>query len=661
VIYPDFQYVDTASGGVQNRNHTQTLNSLKFSSETDCYRTYFRYPEEFKKHFDKTKSVRGYSGLAYADIFPVDIDHVDLAVAHKTARDFLIRIGLTFDVDIITLNLFFSGAKGFHIFIPAKMIGITPSQNIAMIFKKFADLLLTPWEIKYDAQIYDTTRLFRVNNTRNSKTGLFKVALTAEEVLEYDIAAIKELATNPRNGIKPEPAKFNPGLAALYKDATEKINQKPAINKVAVDSTQIVPKNTKLCYIELLKGTGEGERDATTYRLACYFKHQGLQEDMVVNLLLAWNTRNAPPLPERIIEDKVKSAFSEGARDDFGCNDSILQVHCQKGCYLLSKSTVLDISLVKNIEESAAAYEIYTDNLKKRLCIIDIPVIGPAMRGIAPGEVLVILARSGVGKTAVIMNLQMRIGLQIDSYQLFFTMEMPIAQVYERMAQCSMGITGREVENTFREKQERDYLARLQEQTRNMFKRILMVEKDFLTIEDMIALVRLAEQKVNQKIGVVVIDYMGRMKNKGKNSYEALSHNALAIKHMAKELDVAVICAAQVGREKGGDGSLPIDLDAARDSGQIEEAADFVIGMWRPDLKKNADAMEDKLIIKLLKNRRGPQYIEREMRFLKQLMRIDDYMNSFWNIPEPESRQCWYDKEDEPLPNEFALGDECPF
>jgi len=662
--YPDYKYVDTASGGVHKRNTIQEITSLKYSKDTDCYRTYFRYPEEFKSFFDKTKSIRGYSGMAYADFLPIDIDNADLREAQRIAREFLARITTYYPVDMNSLSIFFSGSKGFHIFIPSALLGIAPSSNIAQIFKKFAEFLLGGWSIKYDSQIYDTTRLFRVNNTRHSKTGLFKIQLSAEEIIGLDIAAIKKLAENKRNGIKALSPKLCTELSTVYNNAIDSINQKPSINKIAVDINQELPKNTKLCYHEMLKGVSVGGRDAVTYRLACYFKRQGLQEDMILNLLLAWNTRNSPPLSDKDIEFKVKSAFSSNAKNDFGCNDDILRSHCQRACYLLGKSNIVDESIVSDCEKNSMYYETYVDNLKRRLCYLDIPGIGPAMRGISPGEVLTILARAGVGKTALMINLMHRLG-KYDFYQLFFSMEMPNVMVFERMVQCAAGIEGSEVESAFTNKNLNENSSHHCEQistvTKNIFKKVLVVDRDFLTVEEMIAIVKLAEQKVNNKIGVVYVDYMGRMKNAGATSYETLSKNALAIKHMAKELDVAVICAAQVSR-KGGDGSEAIDLSGARDSGQVEEAADFVVGMWRKT--GECTSSEDSLIVSLLKNRKGPLYAEKLLKFYKSTMRIDDPTAPYWRADVPEDLKPWSEKDEDEAwspPESFTLADDCPF
>lgn len=605
------------------------MSDCKFSGQHECYRTYFRYPQEFADHVKKTGSVKGYQGFAYADWFPVDIDDADLEKALNTTQDLISRIEINFDQDTGMLPVFFSGAKGFHIYIPAKIMGITPSRSIAQIFKTFARDLLEPWGIKYDPAIYDLTRIFRASNTVNSKTGLYKIPLTIAELQTLTADDIRELAKGTRSVEIIEPEE-NQTLAAMYRRAEEEVNDRPKINSTAVESIGDVPRYAKLCYHELLKGTGEGIRDKSAYRLATHFCRQGFTADITEGLLQSWNKRNTPPLPPATITAKVRSAYGENARNDFGCNDEVLRQFCRPGCYLKTRKEEAGASIVYSFDEAAAAYERYAKNLTVKSCQIGIPVIGPAIRGIAPGEVMTIIARSGVGKTAMLINLLMRIGLSNHSPQMFFTMEQPVPQIYERMAQMALKMTGGEVEKAYTEAGMTDKRQLIKESTRALFERILLVDKDFLSVDQMMNIVKIAEeQKIGRKINIIAIDYLGRMGGRGKDSYAILSENAQAIKHMAKELDVAVISLAQVNR-KGGAGTEELSMDMIRDSGQVEEASDFILGMWRPDMKENEAKPEDKLRIKILKNRKGPAGIVHDLKFLKKWLRVDDYNESMW-------------------------------
>ena len=75
-------------------------------------------------------------------------------------------------------------------------------------------------------------------------------------------------------------------------------------------------------------------------------------------------------------------------------------------------------------------------------------------------------------------------------------------------------------------------------------------------------------------------------------------------------LGVAVLVAIQVNREQGGDGSRELSLGAARDSGVVEEAVDYLVALRRLDRSRDLsqearDKFRDVIFARVLKNRHG--------------------------------------------------------
>ena len=99
------------------------------------------------------------------------------------------------------------------------------------------------------------------------------------------------------------------------------------------------------------------------------------------------------------------------------------------------------------------------------------------------------------------------------------------------------------------------------------------------------------------------IDYLGLVSDAGRNEYERASKIAVDTKSFAKSQGVPVVLLSQLNRA-GGDGTQPVTLDMARGSGQIEEAADFVIGLSRTPATVMANSLA--LDCGILKNRKGP-------------------------------------------------------
>ena len=71
------------------------------------------------------------------------------------------------------------------------------------------------------------------------------------------------------------------------------------------------------------------------------------------------------------------------------------------------------------------------------------------IRGVAPGELLIIIAYSGTFKTAFLQNLLLRGAEATGFYHLFFSLEMPVEKVFEREMQIQGGVSGWDVEGHF--------------------------------------------------------------------------------------------------------------------------------------------------------------------------------------------------------------------
>jgi len=513
------------------------------------------------------------------------------------------------------------------------MLGVIPGDNLGTAFKKFAQYLLKAWDIKYD-DIYQLIHLFRIPNTINSKSGRYKIPLSLDEILTLKMAEINDLSIGKRPPVELISPVQDPFLSMLYRRALDETHQaRASVRDNQGEESGLPPRDAKLCYYELLKGVGEGYRDKSGIRLASYFRKLAYPQDMTEALMLAWNSRNTPPMKDVEITAKVNGAYEDGSRLDYGCNDEILQAYCQRGCKYRRKKDGTD-GMVQLYEQVEADYELYAKETQKRLCVIDIPTLGPAIRGIAPGEVMTIIARQGIGKTALLINLLMRIGYGLDFWKHFFSMEQPSIQIWERMASIANAKAGKDIQKIF-EGDDASLRSKMKIYTRRLFNHVTFCEKSSLDPEHMMQIVRHTEENVlGRKIGLVAVDYLGRMAGKG-DSYERASDNARGLKDMAKELDCAVIALSQASRKAGGDGTTELDAESGRDSGQIEEASDMVVTMWRPD-KKSKSADDNEIIrLKLDKNRKGPSPVTVDLRFIKKFLRFDSLDNGMWlNVEE---------------------------
>lgn len=222
------------------------------------------------------------------------------------------------------------------------------------------------------------------------------------------------------------------------------------------------------------------------------------------------------------------------------------------------------------------------------------PPLDACIRGVAPGEVLTIIANSGTFKTAFLQCLLLGGAERSGFFSLFCSLEMPVEKLFEREIQMNGGVSGREVEEHFTGR--RGSLGVKEGLDRIASDGLLVCDRPRLTLEKIGRYIELARQKYG-RIGVVGIDYLGLMHGPGKTLFEKTAHLSIETKILAKELSVPIILLCQINRTGATSGG-EIEMHHAKGGGDIEAGADFMLGLWRD--------REDQLVCKVLKNRNGP-------------------------------------------------------
>lgn len=321
--YPDYKYVNVAVGGVFNRKGIYDITKLgNPSGKIETYCTYFRYNAEMALHFNKKGTVKGYEGAAWADWLPIDIDSEDLEEAQMYLQQLVSNMD-SYEVDSNACRFYFSGSKGFHVMIPSAYFNAEPSRDIHKRFRKIAIELANG--INVDTAIYDKTRIFRLPNTINNKSGLHKIELYPFEAMSLDIEDIQRKALMPAERLDVESdIDASKELTELYHSDLN--TYKPKDGKTSV--------RTKICMSSLMKGVGEGERDNVGVRVASHLRQSGLTPKMMFVALDEWNETNDPPLND----EELSRIYEQGLQDyQFGCHDPILKQNCDPNCLFYRK------------------------------------------------------------------------------------------------------------------------------------------------------------------------------------------------------------------------------------------------------------------------------------------------------------------------------------
>lgn len=211
--------------------------------------------------------------------------------------------------------------------------------------------------------------------------------------------------------------------------------------------------------------------------------------------------------------------------------------------------------------------------------------------GLVPGQLFVLLAKTGTGKTILLCNLAVNM-LTNDVPVLFVSLEQTREEVYERLQRIYRFY----------------HPIASDEDVNEALSSIGIVDQNRLSEKDIEELIEEAEVETGEKPQAVFVDYLGYFARgaKGGSPYEKVSSAVMALKAAAKRSRVVIIAPHQVNRmAKEG---RPIDLDDARDSGVVEETADFLASIFRPDDGRSEDLNAQptgKLRLQLLKSRHG--------------------------------------------------------
>lgn len=147
-------------------------------------------------------------------------------------------------------------------------------------------------------------------------------------------------------------------------------------------------------------------------------------------------------------------------------------------------------------------------------------------------------------------------------------------------------------------------------------KNLMMMDKNRVSEMELVECIEQYEYETGEKPDVVAVDYLGYWARAYKGEpYERTSAAVMALKAIAKEHRLAIVAPHQVSRTaKFGE---EFEADASRDSGVVEETADFILTLWSPDSMKGKKLEERSGVVKLriAKSRHGGTGAEVNLQF----------------------------------------------
>lgn len=230
------------------------------------------------------------------------------------------------------------------------------------------------------------------------------------------------------------------------------------------------------------------------------------------------------------------------------------------------------------------------------------------LSGLNKSDFILIGARPAMGKTSFALNLAHNITMLAKKRCAFFSLEMTKEQLAERLLSSQAGVESQKLRKGELSVDEWTRLGNATGQFENV--ELYLDDSSSITVPEI-------KSKVMRlrNVDCVIIDYLGLIKSavKKENRVQEVSDITRNLKMMAKDLNIPVVCCAQLSRATEGHGkNHKPQLADLRESGSIEQDADIVMFLYRPDYYKNdvpeekqdeIDAAKTELII--AKNRHG--------------------------------------------------------
>ncbi len=249
--------------------------------------------------------------------------------------------------------------------------------------------------------------------------------------------------------------------------------------------------------------------------------------------------------------------------------------------------------------------------------------------GFQPSDLIILAARPGMGKTALVLSLARNAAAEFGKPVAMFSLEMSALQLAQRVIAMEAEISGSKMRNGQLEDYEWEQLNAALERVSEI--PIYIDDTPGINIFELRAKAR--RLKMQHDIQIIIIDYLQLMSGGGDNQRgnreQEVSAISRALKGLAKELSVPIIALSQLSRavEVRGGSKRP-QLSDLRESGSIEQDADIVAFIYRPeyygiDEDEEGQSLKGTAEVIVAKHRHGALKTVR-LRFIDEFARFSD-------------------------------------
>ncbi|MCU0487334.1 MAG: replicative DNA helicase [Anaerolineales bacterium] len=226
------------------------------------------------------------------------------------------------------------------------------------------------------------------------------------------------------------------------------------------------------------------------------------------------------------------------------------------------------------------------------------------LEGMQPSDFLIVAGRPGMGKTAFMLTVAKNAAQVHKKHVAIFSLEMSNEQLVHRLISQETSIDSQRLRT-----------GRLEDDEWPRFTHAVEVLNDTkIHLDDTPALtplqLRTKCRRLHLEYGLdlVVVDYLQLMSSgtRSENRVQEVSYISRNLKVLARELNVPVLAAAQLSRAVEQRADKEPQLSDLRESGSLEQDADVVMFIHRPELYEKDVLKQNLAVIKVAKHRNGP-------------------------------------------------------
>lgn len=233
------------------------------------------------------------------------------------------------------------------------------------------------------------------------------------------------------------------------------------------------------------------------------------------------------------------------------------------------------------------------------------PAIDRKLTGFAPGQLVILAARPGMGKTALALDFAKYAACEKGKSVVVFSLEMSAEEVFDRMVAKELNVPAWQLGQG---KFDEATMGRMGNAMDRIGAYPIAIDDSSSTVFEISS--RARRHKMRFGLDLVIVDYLQLVSVDERwareNQTQRMSYISRSLKQLARELDVPVIALSQLNREvekRAGNRPMLSDL---RDSGSIEQDADRILMLYREEYYDEDCDRPGLTDVYIRKNRQGP-------------------------------------------------------